>query len=450
MKGSLPTKEKRNPLLLLEINEINFDVVAKYIDIYPGRYKAIERLLRSFKVETVSEENYKNLEPWIQWVSVHSAQKFSQHQVFRLGDIVGSMVPQIFESVEKSGFSVGVISAMNAENRLQDPAYFVPDPWTRTPPDSTIWSKWLSEAVSQVVNDNSSSKITVRSVFQLMACFLRFAQARHYWRYLKLLGASVQRPWMKALFLDLLLHDVHWVLFKNRAPDFSTLFLNAGAHIQHHYFFNSLPLRNHKMPINPKWYIQRKYDPMSDMLDLYDMIVGEYLNLKHCEALVATGLSQKPYDRVKFYYRLRSHKEFLKKIGIDFIDVVPRMTRDFLVEFQDVEQAEKASVILSSITIEDDGLMLFGEIDNRGKSLFVTLTYPHEIKPSTKYCYNETKLELSKDVVFVAIKNGMHRSEGFAFFTAEIAKYAPCNRSHVGALGESVTRYFGLTSCSPG
>ena len=46
---------------------------------------------------------------------------------------------------------------------------------------------------------------------------------------------------------------------KNK-PDFSNLFLNSGAHIQHHYLFNSKAyLGNIK---NPEWYCPKDYDPL--------------------------------------------------------------------------------------------------------------------------------------------------------------------------------------------
>ena len=72
-------------------------------------------------LETSSENNYDFLEPWIQWPSVHTGYEFSEHKIFRLGDIVKSDFPQIFEKIENKGFSVGAISPMNARNDLINP-----------------------------------------------------------------------------------------------------------------------------------------------------------------------------------------------------------------------------------------------------------------------------------------------------------------------------------------
>ena len=51
------------------------------------------------------------------------------------------------------------------------------------------------------------------------------------------------------------------------------------------------------------------------------------------KVIVATGLSQKLSNNPVFYYRLKNHKDFFNKIGINFEDILPRMSRDFLIKF---------------------------------------------------------------------------------------------------------------------
>jgi hypothetical protein len=433
-------------LILIELNEINFDVVEKYVVADAGRFPALAKLLAGARVRTTSEENYEQLEPWIQWPSVHTGCTFAEHGIFRLGDVVGKKVPQIFEQLEQAGCKVGAISAMNAENRLTSPAYFVPDPWTQTPSDGSWWSRALTEAVSQAVNDNAQAKITPKSALQVALALVRFARPRNYLRYLQLVLASRQKSWLKPLVLDLLLHDVHWSFFNAKRPDFSTLFLNAGAHIQHHYFFNAEPLRGEVVNKNPEWYVKPTDDPVADVLSLYDLIVREYFSRTDTEVILATGLAQKPYDRLKFYYRLNAHADFLHSLGIQFTGVYPRMTRDFLIEFDNEAQTSAAHAVLSGVQVKTDGRALFGEIDNRGKSLFVTLTYPDEITDSTEYVVGGNSKRLKPLVSFVAIKNGMHQSQGFAFFTNGVQAHAPNDMAHVSSIGSAILSYFGVHS----
>ena len=127
-------------LLFIQLNEINFEIVEKYLS-YSNKneflnLKYIKNTYKSF--ETFSENEYKNLEPWIQWTSVYLGKNYNQHKIFRLGDIVNfPNEKQIFEKIESKGFKVGAISPMNAENRLKNPSYFIPDPWTNTHSDSS-------------------------------------------------------------------------------------------------------------------------------------------------------------------------------------------------------------------------------------------------------------------------------------------------------------------------
>ena len=430
------------PLILLELNEINFDLVRRYISKYPRRFLGLEKLLECKGIHTSSEEVYQELEPWIQWTSVHTGKSYAEHNLFRLGDIVGSKIPQFFEQLELAGVSIGGISPMNAENRLKNPAYFIPDPWTKTPSDDSWWSRQLGSAVSQAVNDNAQSKITKKSALSILSGLIRFAKLKHYPLYLKLAYQSIGAPWRRALVLDLFLHDIHTSFFRGKHPQFTILFLNAGAHIQHHYFHNSPFISAESGYKNPDWYVSPKLDPFCEMLEIYDRIIGEYLAEDDYEFIVATGLSQRPYDRIKYYYRLKDHASFLKKIGINFLEIYPRMTRDFLVSFASVEDAEKAQNILSGLRILENSEPLFGEIENRGDKLFVTLTYPSEIAVTDTISCGSIKLDIFQDVVFVAIKNGMHQSKGFAFFTPQIAKLSPDNSSHVKELHSTVMNYF--------
>lgn len=437
MQKNNPKKAKR--LVLIELNEVNFDVAHTYVDRLG--LESFRTLLAGPRVRTSSEPIYEQQEPWIQWVSAHSGQTSSEHGIFRLGDIVGTQVPQMFEQLEAEGLSVGCVSAMNAENRLKSPAYFVPDPWTATPSDGSFWSKALGAAIAQTVNDNAKGKISAKSAMALVLGLLRFARPKHHAMYAKLALRSRGAPWRKALFLDLFLHDLHWNLLNSRNPNFSTLFLNAGAHIQHHYFFNSNAVSG-RVQRNPDWYASADVDPIAEMLKVYDAILGDYLSLDSSDLLVATGLTQQPYDKLKFYYRLKDHAGFLRQVGITFRSVLPRMTRDFLIEFDTEADTKVAQVRLASFRSAADGMPIFGDIDNRGRSLFVSLVYPNEIGDGFIANFDGGSISLAPMVTFVAIKNGMHNPNGFAFFRGGISRHAPADGAHVKHLYGTVMGYF--------
>jgi hypothetical protein len=430
-------------LVLIELNEVNFEYAREYLGHL--RLPNFTKLFETGVTRTTSEARYEELEPWIQWVSAHTGLTAAEHQVFRLGDMVSSAAPQLYEQLEAAGVSVGAISPMNTVNRLKSPAYFLPDAWTRTATDGSFWSRILADAISQAINDNSSQRVTAKSALALLVGLARFASPRNYAAYLKLALRSRGAPWRKALFLDLFLNDLHGRLLRSRRPSFSSLFLNAGAHIQHHYFFNSRAVDNASRR-NPAWYVPADVDPFGEMLVVYDRILGDYLADEGTDIIVATGLTQRPYDRVKFYYRLRDHGAFLRAAGIPFKNVEPRMTRDFLIEFESVAQADEAEAVLSKLRSSVDDLPLFGEIDNRGLSLFVTLTYPHEIRDNLEVQGLAQPMKLQQHVTFVAIKNGMHDASGFVWSRGDIRRYAPADGAHVKQLHSAILAFFGLTA----
>ena len=429
-------------LILLELNEINFDIVQSYIK--SGlKLPSFERILTNGLIETSSELIYENIEPWIQWPSVHLGLSYDEHKIFRLGDIVKhDERKQIFEKIEEKGYSVGAVSPMNASNKLKNPSYFIPDPWTKTKSDSNFFNSILSDAISQSVNDNSESKLTFKTVISLSIGFLFLVNPLRMPRLIWFAISSIKKSWRRAIFLDLLLHEIHKTLLKRNKPSFSTIFLNSGAHIQHHYFFNSSAINSsNEILKNPDWYVKETDDPLKDLLLEYDRIIHDLTKIDY-DLILATGLSQVPYDKVKFYYRLANHKNFLNILGISFKEIYPRMTRDFLITFNNNDDKNEAMQKLSEITINN--ISLFNKIENRDKELFVTLTYPHEITPNEFIEIDNKHIYLKDHVVFVAIKNGMHSGKGYVYFSKEIEDAKFQKEFHVKEIHNYILIYFGI------
>lgn len=437
----------RPALIFLQLNEINFQIVRRYVERYHD-LPSFARLFEQFRsFETYAETEYSKLEPWIQWVSAHTGRTYADHGVFRLGDIVRTHedITQVFEALEARGLRVGAISPMNARNRLNRPAYFVPDPWTDTPSDPSGFSRRLTHMLRQTVNENASGRISASSLVTIAEAVVRTFSPGRTWHLLRTIAATRKAPWLKSLVLDQLVHLVHRRLWFRTRPDVSFVFLNAGAHVQHHYLFNS-EFSDTKAR-NPAWYVPGDADPVRDMLRVYDRILSDYLALADSgvRLLVATGLSQVPYDRVKFYYRLRDHGVFLAQAGIRFKRVQPRMTRDFEFDCENEEDAQAAHAALKRVSLARDGLPLFNDVELRGHSVFATLTYPNEILPNDDALLDgRTIAGFGKSVDFVAIKNGMHSTRGYAFVSPNIsAASVPPQPVHVASL-------FGVTMNAAG
>lgn len=423
-------------LTIIELNEINFSIVKKYISSSKIKLPNFKKLINDYNfIETHSEKDYELLEPWIQWTSAHTGKDYNEHKIFRLGDSKYKQPSynQIFEKLENNGEYVGAIAPMNALNKLNRPAYFIPDAWTQTNSDETNFSKKITQMVQQTINDNSKNKLDLKSIMTLVEIIIRSFNIKITPYLIKNILKGIFNRSLRSLVFDNILHVLHCYLIQKKKPTVSFCFFNAGAHIQHHYFFNS-PYAggtNH----NPTWYIKKNLDPIKDMLIFYDNVLKYYLDKvdKGGKLIVSTGLSQKPYDKVKYYYRLKDHHNFIKKIGIDFDDIFPRMTRDFEITFSDHNSQKKALVTLQSIIMDKDSTRIFEHIEVRKTSLFVTLSYPNEINKFSKVknINNNTYFNFFDDVSFVAIKNGMHDSKGYLYFSKNINYPIPDDSIHI-------------------
>ncbi len=72
-------------VVLLEFNELSQGLMERFIS--EGKLPSFERFYRESQVFTTeSDANAPNLEPWIQWITVHTGMPYREHKVFNLGD----------------------------------------------------------------------------------------------------------------------------------------------------------------------------------------------------------------------------------------------------------------------------------------------------------------------------------------------------------------------------
>jgi len=423
-------------VIVLELNELNFKAVEHYAakGSLPHFAKFLER---HGYCETTSETKYEELEPWIQWVTVHTGLPFAEHRIFRLGDVIGSDTPQIWERMERElQLTVGAVSPMNAANRASRPAFFIPDPWTPTTASGSWLTRRLSAAIAQAVNDNARGVMTSSTIFVLLLGLARFARATHFGTYISLGAGALGRPWDKASFLDLFLSDVFIGLTKKAQPHFSTLFLNGAAHLQHHYMFNSPTCTNGQA--NPAWYVKEEFDPVGHIYGVYDRILGSIqAALPDYRILIVTGLHQDPHTAPEFYWRLRKHASFLQALGARFRDVQPRMSRDFIVRFSCREDLEHASALLLGTRIGDEPVF---SVEKRDNDIFVELVFSRDITEAMGLRSGDVTVEnFRKHVVFVALKNGRHNPIGYFSDSGrarrELPRSIPLTRVHEDIMG---------------
>ena len=411
-----------NRNIIIQLNEVNIDYYKKYAEKYD--FKNIKKTLQWNFLETDSEKDLINLEPWIQWTSFYASKNFQEHGIFHLGDNLNQNSSQFFDNLIKEGKSIGCVCPMNGGNSPKGASFYISDPWSNFSQKGSIFEKKIGKVLSKLVNDNNKAFFNANDLFIfLLALLFKGYLIKNFLSYFLIAIKSFSKPWYKAIFLDFFLANFHLKLHQKYKTDLSSVFLNCGAHIQHHYFLNSefVPEQNKK---NPSWYIGSHFDPIKDILRVYDKILGKYLALKDSNIFIITALSQKPSSKPVYYWRLNNHEDFLGLINIPFLKVKPRMSRDFLITFSSRSDLEKALHKLSTIS-DQSNERLFGllDVNEEEMSIFVTLTYGNSID-SKFILTGEAKINLKDHFNFVAIKNGEHNSKGFCITNTDLKSNA--------------------------
>src|SRR5262249_54871376 len=116
------------------------------------------------------------LEPWIQWITVHSGQPYREHGVFNLDEGHRAPAPRIWDLVSAAGLASWVCGSMNLAAAPGFRGWMLPDPWTThvaAQPDELL--PYLDFVRRQVL-EHSNAQIPVTAADRLR--FVAF-MARH-------------------------------------------------------------------------------------------------------------------------------------------------------------------------------------------------------------------------------------------------------------------------------
>ena len=244
----------------------------------------------------------------------------------------------------------------------------------------------------------------------LVGIFL-FARPKNYLSYIRYFFKSIRYKWFKAIFLDLLLADFFIRQYKKGDYIYSSLFLNAGAHIQHHYLFDSDCYNGQNS--NPKEYSlasASKTDPLYEVYSLYDNLIKDFINLD-TKYMVTTGLQQTENLRPYYQYRFNDFSLFLNEFSINYLEVTPRMSRDFSIKFSNNQDLNDALDVLENISINNSSLF---DIDiSSDNSLFIKIAYNKDIDAFRGVKYNNNVFDISSNISLVSIENSIHKSKGW-------------------------------------
>jgi predicted AlkP superfamily phosphohydrolase/phosphomutase len=352
-------------VILLEFNELSPVLMDRFIG--QGMLPNFARLRASSLVAvTDAEEPPPALEPWIQWVTVHTGLSYAEHGIFDLDDGYKLTAPRIWDLVSEAGNPVWVCGSMNGGFRGPSlNGCLLPDPWSTgaQPYPAGMFDPYV-HVVRSYVQEYTRDKVPLTK-----ADLLRFGafMARHglsaktVTDTLRQLASErgVNRRWRRAAILDRLQWDLFRSVYRKLNPKLSTFFLNSTAHYQHYYWRNMEP---ECFAVRPTEEEQARFaDAIPFGYRKMDEIVGECLRLAGPDTTIvlATALSQQPLLRYedmggKQIFRPHDAQKLGRFAGIEASFMfAPVMAEQFHLNFDSEAAAEEAVTKLQALRLRD-------------------------------------------------------------------------------------------------
>jgi hypothetical protein len=366
------------PLILLEFNELSPALMDTFIE--QGYLPNFKRLRDTSAVFTTdAEEVAPNLDPWIQWVTVHSGLSYDEHGIFHLGDGDKLAVKSLWDFVSDLGKQVWVCGSMNIKYEKPIRGAVVPDPWTvgtsPSPSDLEPYYLFIQRNVQEYTNDRVplSNADYARFLKFMIAHGLSAKTVNAIVRQIASERRTGKGKWKRATILDKLQRDVFLWYFRKLRPAFSTFFLNSTAHFQHAHWRNMDP---EPFKIKPTDADQAEYQhAVRYGYEEMDRVVGDIVAAAPSDAVIvmATALSQQPcliYEDIggKTFYRARTFEPLLEFAGIKGCEKVePVMSEEFHLRFRTEGDAIKAYDRLASLQVGGRQAM---QVERRGNNVF--------------------------------------------------------------------------------
>ena len=396
-------------VLLLEINELHLEVLREAA--HSLQLKSLQTLLKFRLTHTTTDDRYESgfLEPWVQWVSIHTGTPSTRHQVKHLGDVPNLGFSQIWEDAGERGFSTGIFGVMNGNVReTRNCRFFLPDPWTFSEQGKPAELAQLLVLPRYIARDYL--KLSTSKVLSLLPGFLSAIwKAGALVPAIKTLGALVPRmarfgfkPFVFISSFDELFVDLFLRYDRKYRPDVSILFLNGLAHLQHHQWTERLPAIS---------------APMQFGLRLLDRMVGKLLADRDPKDVlcVLNGLSQKNsyFEETWVLYRQKSPKNFLRDLGVKTSKVEPLMTHDAHLFFESDFEAERAFRVLSAARIEGAPLFHVERDAFNSRKLFYRVDFFAKVGDNASFELDGKTHRFFEHFQRVVTRSGSHIPAGF-------------------------------------
>jgi hypothetical protein len=361
-------------LLLIELNECDFDFF------FYGSKKYNYPLIKKFfstkkKIDTFTRDKKEglNLDPWVQWVSVHTGKLSQKHKVYRLGQKLDNSIDQIWDKLSKKNKTSSIWGVFNSTLRKnKNINLFFPDPWNfgeeAFPKNLNAYLK-LPRYYAQ-----NYPQVKKFKIFKLTIIFLiNYIFSRNVIYLLKKIFSLSKvfflynfKSFNLYFFLDLISLTILKSNLKKKKSDFVIIGINSFAHYQHNYW-------------DEKNYEKVYFWYLNEILKIIYQISKSYKS-----SIVFNGFSQKKI-RNEFHIRPKQPKKFFNKLGLSHLSIEPNMTTGAIVKFNTFEEKIIAINKLKKLKIYNYNIFEVQDFENK-KKIFYKLSLISLKKNYDKKC----------------------------------------------------------------
>lgn len=412
---------RQRPVILLEFNELSPALMDRFIG--QGKLPGFARLRSESEVWTTdAEEPQEQLEPWIQWITVHTGLSYAEHGVFRLGDAHKLDKKRLWDLASDAGHRVWVCGSMNVHYRQPIDGFVLPDAWTTGVTPHPLehfepYYRFVRTHIQEYTNDHVPLNMKDYARFMAFMATHGLSLDTAYAISRQLVEERRQPArWKRAAILDRLQWDVFRHAFQRLQPALSTFFLNSTAHLQHAYWRNLDP---HEFERKPTPEEQLIYGGAIEFgFRAMDALVQECLDLVGDQATIvfATALGQQPckkYEKTggKRFYRPRDMEQLLAFAGVEGARSAPVMSEQFHLYFRDEGAAETAEGRLRALRVGDRAAMF---VERKENEVFAGCTIFDDLPQEAVLTGGDGQQAPFYDLLYQAdvTKSGMHHPDG--------------------------------------
>lgn len=416
------------PVLLLEFNELSPSLIDRFID--SGDLPHFEQLReRSVTFITEAGEESGQLNPWIQWVTVHTGVKAHEHGISQLGEASRLEFPTVADVVSESGRPVWLCGSMNVKPVGPVRGAFLPDPWSvgaqAQPSELQPFYEFTSANVQEHTNTARRQGKAEELAFLIFLVRHGLSPSTAASTVRQLVGERTGRTdrWRRAVVLDQFQWDVFRWYHKRISPWFSSFFSNSTAHLQHLYWRDMDPATFGLRPEPNSRYgdaILNGYRAMDHLVGRVLTWAGDDVTVVFCTALSQQANVMKDLGDYEGFHRPVDLDGFAASLGISGVVSTSRvMAEQFHLFFADDAAAAAGLERLRSASV--DGQRAFG-VRADGPAVFggCRLFQPQRPGASLDISTSPRSLPLDSILYWVeAPRSGAHHPDGMLWIQTE-------------------------------